>query len=135
MWKGSTFVEFLIYMTIAFLIFSLTIPNVRAWMERTGSIAEIKGIKNSIRYARFLSFLKNNKVEVHISQKNLKVMLDKKIVKTSPLNFVKIEGNKCFAFSKGVPYISGTLNFFVNNSFVAKISVTPVIGKINLAWK
>ncbi len=133
--EGSTFVELLVYLTIVFLILSFILPNSKVWIERVGSIAEINKIRSSIRYARLLSTLRNNRVDVRISKRSVEVVSDKNIVRTSSIDFVRIEGNKYLAFSNGVPYISGTLRFFVGNSFIAKISITPVIGKINLTWK
>ena len=133
--SGSTLIELLIYMVVVLLFFSIILPNSRKWMERGISISEVNRVKNSIRYARFLSFLKDGKVEVRIFPKDVKIVSNREIIKESSLNFVRIVGNRYLAFSKGVPYISGTLRFFLGTSFVAEIRVTPVVGKINLAWK
>lgn len=133
--KGGTFIELLVYLAIIFSILLIIFPNLKAWMERVESIAEISRIRSSIRYARLLSTLKKNRTDVHILQGKVEVKSDKNVIKMSPISFVRIKGDKYLAFSNGVPYISGTLKFFVGNSFIAEITVTPVIGKINLAWK
>ncbi len=130
---GHTLLELLIYIAIVSISLSLIFPNFNTTIRQALLYEDVKSIKSVIRYARVFSYLKNCEVQVHFTSKRVTVnTLDNGVLKSYDLKIAKIRGDKLFAFSKGTPYIAGSIEFNVRNSVPVILTVTPVVGKINV---
>ncbi len=129
---GHTLFELLIYIVIVSLILSLIFPRFNTMVKLVLLYEDVKATKSMIRYARIFSYLKSCKVCVFLTNEHVVVKFGKKTLKKYDLKITKIKGDKCFAFSKGIPYISGKTEFSVGDSFPVVLTVTPVVGRINV---
>ncbi len=129
---GHTLFELLIYIVIVSLILSLTFPSFNTMIKQVLLYEDVKTTKSMMRYARIFSYLKSCKVRVFLTSEHVVIMLGKKTLKKYDLKITKIKGDKCFAFSRGVPYISGKTEFSVGDSFPVILTVTPVVGRVNV---
>ncbi len=128
---GHTLIELLVYIAIVSLILSFVFPIFNTMTERTLLYEDVKTMKSMIRYARIVSYFKNCRVDVFLATKLVRVMLGKRTLKAYKLN-VDVRGDTHFAFSNGVPYISGETKFSIEGSLPVILTVTPVIGKVNV---
>ena len=111
---------------------SLIFPLFNTMIKKALLYEDVESIKSMIRYARIFSYLRDCKIHVSLTSGCALVMLDKKAIKEYDLKIANIIGNRHFAFSKGVPYLSGKVEFSVEGLSPVILTVTPVIGKVNV---
>lgn len=129
--NGATLVELMVFIGIVAILLSLAVPVFSDWCYKISVYAEVFKIRSRIRYAKTLSGMNGEHVEVSVS-KEVRILSSKREVYRENLNFVTVSGKNTFAFSDGVPYISGTMRLFSKESLFATITVTPVVGRITL---
>lgn len=130
--SGHTLFELLIYVVIISITLSLIFPFFDTMNKKALLYEDVKSTKSMIRYARIFSYLRKYKVDVFLISKRVMIMVGRKTLKSYELKIVSVRGNTHFAFSKGVPYISGKVEFSVDGLSPVILSVTPVIGKVNV---
>ena len=129
---GHMLFELLIYIVIVSITLSLIFPLFNTMIKKALLYEDVKSTKSMIRYARIFSYLRSCKAHVSLTSKRVVVMLNKKAIREYDLKIANVRGNRHFAFSKGVPYISGKIKFSVGGLSPVILTVTPVIGKVNV---
>ncbi len=133
--SGWTFIEIIVLLVFLSVIFSIIFPISKKWMDKTIVYAEIKNVSENVRWAKVFSYILKDKVEIDISQK-IKISSKRGIDEKDGPKFIELIGSTHFAFSKGIPYNSGTMKIYFKGTKIGTLTVLPVTGLINveLGW-
>ena len=133
--SGWSFVELLVLMVFLSILLSIIFPVSKKWIDGMIVHSEIQKIVSFVRYTKYLSYGLEDKVKIEFS-KDIKIITSCESKEKGRLSFVDVNGCQSFAFSKGVPYISGTMKVYFRGSKIATITVMPVTGliKVEEGW-
>ncbi|MGC8683367.1 pilus assembly FimT family protein [Athalassotoga sp.] len=133
--SGWSFVELLVLMVFLSILLSIIFPVSKKWIDGMIVHSEIQKIVSFVRYTKYLSYGLEDKVKIEFS-KDIKIITSYGSKEKGRLSFVDVNGCQSFAFSKGVPYISGTMKVYFRGSKIATITVMPVTGliKVEEGW-
>jgi Tfp pilus assembly protein FimT len=129
--NGWSFVELLVLMVFLSILFSIIFPISKRWIDGMIVHSEIQKIVSFVRYTKYLSYGLKEGVTIDFS-KSIKIITSNGSKEKGQLSFVDVNGCQSFAFSKGVPYISGTMKVYFKGSRIATITVMPVTGLIKV---
>lgn len=129
--NGWNFIELLILMVFLSILFSIIFPISKRWIDGVIVHSEIQKIVSSLRYVKYLSYDSKGKVTINFS-KTINVVTSIGSKEKGQLSFIDVGGCSSFAFSKGVPYVSGTMKVYFRGSRIATITVMPVTGLITV---
>ncbi len=129
--SGWNFVELLVLMAFLAIFLSIVFPISKRWIDGMIVHSEIQKIVAFVRYTKYLSHNLKDKVTVNFS-KDIKILNSNVSEEKGHLSFVNVAGCQSFAFSDGVPYVSGTMKVYFRGSKIATITVMPVTGLIKV---
>ncbi len=128
---GWNFIELLVLMAFLAIFLSIAFPISKRWIDGIIVHSEIQKIVAFVRYTKYLSDNLKDKVMISFS-KDIKIVSSKVSEEKGHLTFVNVGGCQSFAFSNGIPYVSGTMKVYFRGSKIATITVMPVTGLIKV---
>ncbi len=131
--KGYSLVELTVYIALIVMFFSLMVPSVEEMRRQLIFSADTESVEHLIRYAREISMIKKMRSVISINDGKICVFANGKKIKSRKLT-CKAEGKRIFAFSNGIPYLSGKLFLELANKKIS-ITVYPVTGMIKSEWE
>ncbi|NLL81613.1 MAG: prepilin-type N-terminal cleavage/methylation domain-containing protein [Tissierellia bacterium] len=136
--KGYTLIELMLVFALILVFLSIAIPQVEFW-GRFNEQQQIRQLKRDILYAKTQAIVKGNIHEVsydiinnnYIIKENVNVL--KRVNLENGLKFVYTSSDTVISFSRtGAPLKSGTIILENKNKKKYTITITPVVGKVNI---
>ncbi len=131
--RGYSLAEMMVYLALIATFLSFLVPSMEGTKRRLTFLTDIESVEHFIRYARQISAMKMCKSAVIVKKGEVVLYVGGKLTKRRRI-FCRVDGNRAFAFSKGIPYVSGKMRLTFDKKIIS-LTVLPITGMIKAEWE